>query len=42
VAGVLLTLLLSPSPREKTRECVFVEPRSALQEARKAESGDAA
>jgi len=24
------------------RECVFVEPRSALREARKAESGDAA
>ncbi len=27
---------------KKPRECVFVEPRSALQEARKAESGDAA
>jgi bifunctional non-homologous end joining protein LigD len=27
---------------KKARECVFVEPRSALQEARKAESGDAA
>ncbi len=27
---------------KRPRECVFVEPRSALQEARKAESGDAA
>jgi len=27
---------------KKPRECVFVEPRSALKEARKAESGDAA
>jgi len=29
-------------PDKSPRECVFVEPRSALQEARKAESGDAA
>ena len=38
----LSTLLLPVSLGEKTHECVFVEPRSAREEARKAESGDAA